>query len=68
MDENNRFELTTKIDDEWYTCQFWSSSKGMFYVKYTHEEGNTTTLCSCIGDTFEHSEHLARLMLKEIIK
>jgi len=66
--EYNRFELTTKIDGEWYTCDFWSDSNGMFYVKHTNKKGNIITLCSPIGDKYEHTEDLARVMLKEIVK
>jgi len=68
MHENNHYELTTKIDQKWYTCHFWSDSKGVFYVKYTYEEGNTVTLCSQIGDSYEHSETLAKIMLQELVK
>lgn len=66
--ENNRYELTTKIDGEWYTCQYWSDPDGMFYVRHTNKMGNIITLCSPIGDEFEHSETLAEVMLKKIIK
>ena len=65
--EKNQYELITKIDDQWYTCHFWTDSRGVFYVRHTNKKGNIITLCSPIGDKYEHSEHLAKLMLKQIV-